>query len=235
MTASSRTAASINQMGDHIVSYFSLRKDNDLLNDEICRLQAQVQDLQNRLEPAVERDSLCYRYADLDYRMIPAKVIDVTTDKQHNYLTLNKGTRDGIYEGMGVICNRGVVGIVSRVNERFAMVVPLIHTTLNLSSRLQQSGYMGFTHWEGFDSRHVQLLEIGRHIPVTEGDTVVTSGMTATFPEGIAVGVVDKIQLDDGDNYYNIRLRLSTDYTNLRYVQVLENAVKAEMDSLIAE
>jgi len=236
LTSANHVVASVNETLDNIVAYFHLRQDNAMLNAEITRLQLQVQDLQNKLEPIQEKDSMpdsvFYQYAHLGYRVIPAKVIDITTHQEHNYITLNKGLRDGVQSGMGVIANGGVVGVVNQVNESFSLVVPLIHTSINVSARIQTNGQIGFTHWEGHDIGHVQLMEIGRHIPAEEGDTVLTSGLTATFPEGLMVGVMDKVRLEEGDNYYQIRVRLNTDYHHLRYVQILDNTKSYELDSL---
>lgn len=228
--------AGINEAGANTADYFQLSRQNEQLNEQICRLQTEVQQLHNQLEQYTEdscwQDSTTYRYAHLGYRILPAKVIDITTHQEHNYLTLNKGTRDGIATGMGVICGSSIVGVVSKVNEHFSMVVPLIHTSINISARIKKNGQIGFTHWNGIQTHYVQLMEVGRHIPVEEGDTVVTSGMTSTFPEGLMIGVTDKVHLDEGDNYYNIRLRLSTDFGKLNYVQVLDNTMRSELDSL---
>jgi len=235
-TSSNRMVAGVNSMGDDIAAYFRLGRDNEQLNVEITRLQLQVQALQNELEPIREKDSVpdstYYQYAHLGYTIIPAKVIDLTTNQQHNYLTLNKGQRDGIQAGMGVIANGSVVGIVSGVSDQFSLVVPLIHTAINVSARIKKNDQIGFTHWEGHDISHVGLMEIGRHISVEEGDTILTSGLTSTFPEGLMIGVMDKVRLEEGDNYYQIRVRLNTDFHHLRYVQVLGNAMSYELDSL---
>lgn len=236
LTASNQVVAGVNAMGDNMLSYFRLRKDNEQLNEQISRLQAQVQFLQNTQEQLEEqKDTTTYRYAHLSYQFIPAKVIDLTTNQEHNYLTLNKGARDGVEVGMGVVCNQGVVGVVSRVNERFALVVPLIHTGINSSARIKKNRQIGFTSWKGHNYRHINLAEIGRHIAVEEGDSVVTSGMTTTFPEGVMIGVVEKVRLNEGDNYYDIRMRLATDFRKLRYVQVLRNTAKKEMEELLSD
>lgn len=236
LTSSNQLISDVNATGDDIVSYFRLRKDNEQLSEQISRLQEQVQSLENALEPLKENaDTTAYKYAHLNYQVIPAKVIDLSTNQEHNYLTLNKGKRDSIEVGMGVVCSQGVVGVVSRVNERFALVVPLIHTGINQSARIKKNGQIGFTSWQGHDYRHINLAEIARHIMVEEGDSVITSGLTSTFPEGIMIGVVEKARLDEGDSYYNIRMRLTTDFRKLHYVQVLRNTAKNEIDELMVD
>ncbi|MCQ2341434.1 MAG: rod shape-determining protein MreC [Paludibacteraceae bacterium] len=239
ITSANQLVAGVNETGDNVAAYFHLRQDNDALNSELANLQMQMQDLQNQLEYYQETsalpDSTRYHYAHLGYQVIPAKVIDLTTHQEHNYLTLNKGLRDGVQSGMGVIANGSVVGVVNQVNDYFSLVVPIIHTNINISARIHKTDQIGFTHWLGHDIRHVQLMEIGRHVLVSEGDTVLTSGITATFPEGLMVGVMDRVNLDEGDNYYNIRLRLTTDFHHLRYVQILNNTLSPQLDSLYNE
>jgi len=238
-TSANRLVAGINETGDDVAAYFHLRQDNEELNTEITRLQIEVQELQNRLEREQEKDSISdstfYQYAHLGYQIIPAKVIDITTNQEHNYLTLNKGLRDGIQSGLGVMANGSVVGVINQVSQNFSLVVPLIHTGINVSARIQQNGQIGFTHWLGHDVNHVQLMEIGRHIPAEEGDTVLTSGLTSTFPEGLMIGIMDQVSLNEGDNYYDIRVRLATDFHHIRYVQVLSHPLNAELDSLLHE
>ncbi|MCQ2310845.1 MAG: rod shape-determining protein MreC [Paludibacteraceae bacterium] len=223
LTSSNSIIAGIHETEDNIGSFFRLHKDNELLNNEICRLQLEIQTLHNQLENVQEDSGYC---------VIPAKVIDLATNQTHNYLVVNKGRRDSITPGMGVVCGENIIGVVSKVNERFAQVIPLIHPRLNISARIKNNNQIGFTHWSGPSSTHVDLMEIGRHISVTEGDTIITSGMTATFPEGLMIGVVDKVDLDGGDNYYTIRLKLSADYKSLRYVQILDNPIRNALDSL---
>ena len=234
MTAANSVSAGVNGGADYMAQYFGLRSDNMQLNDEVCRLQAEVERLTNLLEGQTETDSAAagYQYAHLGYQMIPAKVIDIATGNERNYLTLNKGLRDHIEVGQGVIEGNSVVGIVSSVNEHFSLVVPVIHIGTHLSSRIAKNGYIGFTRWSGVDSRHAQLTEIGRHIEVTPGDSVITSGLTATFPEGLMIGVIERADLDEGDDYYRIRMRLTTDFKRLRYVQVLANPMADEMQSI---
>ena len=236
LTASNQLVAGINSVGDNMVSYFRLRKDNERLNEQISSLQEQIQSLENALEPLKENaDTTAYKYAHLNYQVIPAKVIDLMTRQEHNYLTLNKGKRDSIEVGMGVVCSQGVVGVVSRVNERFSLVIPLIHTGINQSARIKKNDQVGSTSWSGHDYRHINLADIGRHVMVEEGDSVVTSGLTPTFPEGIMIGVVEKARLEEGDSYYNIRMRLTTDFRKLHYVQVLRNPAKEEIEELLSD
>ena len=221
-SGANRMVAGINNIKTNVAEYFGLRAINTELAEENARLKAELILLANNVEVATERDS-GYVYSHLDWEYIPAKVIGTSINKQHNYLTINKGLRDSIKVDMGVIGANGVVGIVSAVGEKYALVVPVIHTKISISSRLKSNGQIGGTSWDGRNYQYVNLTEIARHIEVNQGDTVVTSGLTKIFPEGLMVGEVYKTKLRDGDNYHKTQVKLSTDYKSIKYVQVLSN------------
>ena len=221
-SGANRIAAGTNNIKTNVAEYFGLRAANAELAEENARLKAELMLLANDMEVVAERDS-GYVYSHLDWEYIPAKVIGMSTNKQHNYLTINKGARDSIKVDMGVIGADGVVGIVSAVGEKYALVVPIIHTKISISSRLKSNGQIGGTSWSGRNYRQVNLTEMARHVAVNQGDTVVTSGLTDVFPEGLMVGVVSETELGAGDNYHQTVVELSTDYKALKYVQVLHN------------
>ena len=221
-SSANRLVAGIEAIQTNIVEYFRLRKDNQVLAEENAYLKTQLMLLANQEEVTLERDSQ-YIYSHLDWEYIPAKVIDISTNKQHNYLTINKGARDSIQVDMGVVSKDGVVGIVSAVGERYALVVPIIHVGMNLSCRLKTNNYIGRTQWNGIRYDEVALEDISRHVAVNEGDTVVTSGLTNVFPEGIVVGVVAETTITEHDNYHRTKLHIATDYKTIKYVQVIKN------------
>ena len=221
-SSANRMVAGTNNIRTTIVEYFQLRAENEELAAENAKLKAELMQQANEMEAAAERDSQ-YVYSHLDWEYIPAKVVGITTNKQHNYLTINKGLRDSIEVDMGVVGADGVVGIVSAVGEKYSLVVPIIHTKISISSRLKNNGQIGGTAWDGRNCHYVNLTEIARHIDVNQGDTVVTSGLTEVFPEGVMVGEVYETSLGQGDNYHQTVVKLSTDYKSLRYVQVLRN------------
>ena len=221
-TSANYITASLQNVQTSVKDYFHLHDQNEQLAEENARLKTQLMLQANSHEYNTERDSQ-YIYSHLNWEYIPAKVIGLTTNKQHNYITINKGARDGITIDMGVVGKEGVVGIVSAVGEKYALVVPLIHTQMNISCRLKRNAQIGGTQWKGRDCYHVQFTDISRHISIEKGDTVVTSGLTPIFPQGILVGVVEETKLSDTDNYHHTTLRLFTDYKHLEYVQVLHN------------
>lgn len=213
-----------------ITGYFGLRAENSELAEENAILRNRLNELEN-LSENVNMDSL-YRYAQYDLRYIPAKVVQMTTTQQHNYLTINRGERDGVYVGMGVRNHDGVVGIVRTVGGKYSVVQPVINTHTNLSCRFAKNDYVGTLQWNGYSSRFANLTDVAAHMVVNQGDTIVTSGLSPIFPAGIPVGVVEEAVLADGASYYTIRIRLTTNFRRLKYVELIENTDWKEIETL---
>jgi rod shape-determining protein MreC len=224
------------QTWSNVSDYFFLRSENERLVAENVELQNYITRLENQLEGLFESqlpDTVpAYVYAEKDLRYIPAKVINFSTSSQRNYLTLNKGARDGVEENMGVVDQDGVVGIVRAVSDRFSVVIPVINNAFSVSCRFLSNDKLGPLHWDGIDYRYAQLEDIARHVEVHEGDTLVTSGLSDAFPEGVRVGVVEKAELGESDAYYHIKVRLAADFHRLGYVQIIQNRALIEQRQL---
>lgn len=224
------------QTVDNVFDYFFLRRENDRLVAENVELQNYITRLENQLEGMRETqlpDTVpAYVYAEKDLHYIPAKVINFSTSSQRNYLTLNKGARDGVEENMGVVDQDGVVGIVRAVSDRFSVVIPVINNAFSVSCRFLSNDKLGPLHWDGVDYRYAQLEDIARHVEVHEGDTLVTSGLSDAFPEGVRVGIVEKAELGESDAYYHIKVRLAADFHRLGYVQIIQNKALVEQRQL---
>ena len=163
---------------------------------------------------------------------LPAKVVQMTTGQLHNYLTINRGSKDGIQQRQGVRNEEGVVGIVRTVGPNYSVVLPIINTHSNLSCRFSKNDYIGTLQWDGKDSRFGQLTDVAAHMVVNIGDTIITSGLSPVFPEGIPVGIVENSVLKEGDSYYTIRVRLNTNFKRLKYVEIVQNGAQQELEEL---
>lgn len=160
------------------------------------------------------------------------KVVQMTMNGMRNYLTVNRGEEDGVYEGMGVRNEEGVVGIVATVGKHYAVVLPIINIETHLSCRFLKNDYIGTLQWDGRDTRFAELADVATHLEVNIGDTIVTSGLSTSFPAGIPVGVVEDCRLDEGASYYTVRVRLATDFRRLRYIEVIDNEDMEEIQGL---
>ena len=199
--------------------YFSLKGQNEALAKENAELRNQL----SALEAQLSGDSIYYK---------EGKVVQMTTNKLHNYLTINRGSRDGLVRGQGVINGEGVVGIVRTVGRNYSIVIPLINTHTNLSCRFAKNDYVGTLQWDGRDCRFAQLADVATHIDVQPGDSIVTSGLSNGFPAGIPVGIVENCTRKEGDSYYTIQVRLQVDFKRLRYIELVQNMNMNELEEL---
>ena len=160
------------------------------------------------------------------------KVVQMTMNGMRNYLTVNRGEEDGVYEGMGIRNEEGAVGIVATVGKHYAVVLPIINIETHLSCRFLKNDYIGTLQWDGRDTRFAELADVATHLEVNIGDTIVTSGLSTSFPAGIPVGVVEDCRLDEGASYYTVRVRLATDFRRLRYIEMIDNEDMEEIQGL---
>ena len=218
-STANRFVAWQNEIVSDVCGYFSLRTQNEMLAEENVALRNRLSEMDSVAGPSV-----------MHYET--AKVVQMTTDELHNYITINKGEKDGIMRGQGVRNSEGVVGIVRTVGRNYSVVLPIINTHTNLSCRFAKNDYIGILKWDGKDSRFAQLTDIAAHMVVNQGDTIVTSGLSPVFPEGIPVGIVENSLLKEGDSYHTIRIRLQTNFKRLKYVEVVQNAHQQELEEL---
>jgi rod shape-determining protein MreC len=161
-----------------------------------------------------------------------AKVVDNETNKTNNVLTIDKGTAHGIKPGMGVISATGVVGKVRFCSENYSVITSILHSQFMVSSKLVRSKEIGYAKWQGKDPNFVDMIDVSKYTKIFKGDSAVTSDQNSVFPPGIMVGKVETVTVNPNQTFYNITLRLATDFRNLSYVYVVQNQQLGEQDSL---
>ncbi|MCX6239687.1 MAG: rod shape-determining protein MreC [Bacteroidia bacterium] len=166
------------------------------------------------------------------YRFTTARIINNSINQQHNFITLNKGRHDGVKANMGVIANGQVVGLVFNVSENFSTVISLLNSRWKISAKIKRNDYFGSLSWDGKDYRRVQLNEVPYHVPVQNGDTVVTTGYSSSFPEGLVIGTISDFSIGTGSNFYRIEVMLAADFKNLVIVGLVENKQLNEIKQL---
>lgn len=214
-----------------VINYFSLSSVNRELAEENARLR--------KAFIGVGTDSLELQefitgqngfQGEFDF--IAARVINNSVHKQHNYITLDKGSTHGVRPDMGIATVNGVVGVVINVSESFSRAISLLNLRWNVSARLKRNNYFGSLSWDGKDYLHAQLNEIPFHVDLEIGDTIITSGFSSIFPEGIMLGEVESFSKEGGDNFYNIRVKLFVDFKSLVYVEIIESKKRNEIETL---
>ncbi len=235
LTSAGRAVSSVYKSGSMLSSYLNLRSINEDLNRRNAELQAEIaaqNELIERLHELGFRDTLVTGEGVRHFDFIVAHVINNSIARPFNYITINKGSLDGVRPELGVIDQNGVVGIVSNVGAGSARVISLLNPNFRLSCKIKKSDYFGSLVWDGKDPHEALLEELPRHTVFEPGDTIVTSGYSAVFPEGLPVGVIMPDNNEHNENFFTLRVRLLADFTTLGNVQVVLNNYRAELDSL---
>ena len=210
-------------------NYLSLKKQNDELALENSYLR---KELLNWQQAAMAEDST-FRpdTAGNGFRYTPSTIIKASTNTQHNYLIIDKGSEDGIKENSGIITSKGVVGIVDAVSKHYSYAISFLNTDLNISARLGKEGAVGPLAWDGKSTDGAILKEIPLQYKFAPGDTVYTSGYSTIFPPDIPIGVTGKSKIINGATN-EIHVTLFQNQSALRYVTVIENTNAGEIDAV---
>lgn len=232
LTSANIVVSSIYDKINSVTSYFYLRDINEDLQKRNAALELEVLALREIVKDykAQSMDSIQSPQSQYDY--ILSRVISNSISLQHNYITINKGTEDGVVSEMGVVDQNGVVGIVNVMGKKSSRVISLLNPNLRLSCKVKGSDYFGSLVWDGKSPNYAILEEMPRHVEFEKGDTIVTSGYSAVFPEGLNVGVIENQLTSGGDNFYSLRVRLLSDFSHLSTVRLIKNNMKEEYDAL---
>lgn len=214
----------------HVVNrYIGLKESNIELMARNAFLEKEVLRLKGHLD-RISVDSLSWQRLALDtversfpYDYKVARVVGNTMFAQDNYITLDLGTDDGVAQDMGVVSSNGIVGVVEAVGRKYCKVLPLINNRLHVSCKVQGSEYVGALRWDGGDIEHSQLVNLPKHLHYSVGDSVFTSGYSSIFPEHLYVGQIIDAGVSADDNFFAFRVKLSTDFSTLKYVYILSH------------
>lgn len=218
-------SGSIYKTSNGITSYFGLREENNTLIRENRKLRRQLFNIKNN--SSIELDS-----AKIDFEIIDAKIIKNSFTSPRNYLTLNKGEKQGIKQDMGVITTKGILGIVENTSNNFSTVQSILNTKSNINAKIKNTDYFGSLVWNAKDYTAVQLVDIPRLVPLKIGDTIVTGAMSSIFPENIPVGFIKEFNLNEAKSFYNIDIQLFNDMANVKNSYIISNKNRKEIIEL---
>jgi len=215
---------------NNITKYIAL----DAVNKQLVAENVQ---LRNRLKSSFFDDNVVVNTVDdtlnrIQYQYVSAEVINKSVNARNNYITINRGSKHGIKKGMGVICPKGVVGIVWNVSPDFASIQSLLHEDSKITSSVENTPYFGPLIWDGENPQIATLADIPNQINLKKGTRISTSGLSVTFPKGISVGKVIKAGVKGGGSFLDISVQLSTDFYALQYVYIIKNIFAVEQQNL---
>ncbi len=210
-----------------ISGYFGLSEENQKLVEENKQLRSL---LFNR----EQADTVQLDTTQLIYTITSGKVVKNSYADPRNYITIDRGRKDSIQPDMGVITQKGILGIVENVSGNYATVQSILNEKSNINAKLKNTDHFGSLIWDTERFNVVQLVDIPRLVPLTIGDTIVTGGMSSIFPENIPIGTIQKFDLDTANSFYRIDVQLFNDMTNIKNVYIVQNVDREEILELEA-
>ncbi|HLA53807.1 MAG TPA: rod shape-determining protein MreC [Flavitalea sp.] len=226
----------INTRYSNVEYYFHLKKTNELLaaeNEKLLNTQA------SNFQPAdtaikLIQDTIPYDTLGNKRRYLwrSARVVNNSVALQNNYITLHRGEKQGVTKDMGVIGPMGLVGMVVNTSENFSVVMSMLNRQSSVSAKLLKTDEIGKIQWDGASPSTVTMINIPKSAKVAKGDSVVTSGYSLSFPPDIMIGTVSEVIGEKSSNFYVLRVKPSTDFFSLKYVNVVSNLQSAEQKAV---
>lgn len=234
ISTSNSISGYFNERFSNVRKYWNLPEENLKLQKENAEIRAQLR--REKYSHVVDTSIVEDEVYEQRYRYIPALVVNNSTNNQNNYLTLNRGSKHGIKPNSAVISSDGIVGIVLRTSPRYSTVLSLLHRDTRVSAMIKRNGFFGSLVWKPNNSSNAMTLDaIPRHADVVVNDTIITSGYSSIFPEGIMIGVIDTFRFEGGSNFYTIDVQLNTEMNKIRNVYVVDDYLKEEQLELEKE
>lgn len=218
---------SIFELSSNTTSYFDLREENKSLLKENEILRRRLYNNQSSGTPIID--------STITYTVITGQVVKNSYANQRNYITINKGAADSISQDMGVITDKGILGIVENTSNGFASVQSILNDKSKINAKIKNSNHFGSLVWDTKSYTTVQLTDIPRLAPLTIGDTILTGASSSIFPENIPIGTISRFDLDNSKSFYFIDVKLFNDMTNIKNVYIIKNLNRKEVIELESE
>ena len=237
LTSANSVMGWVYNVSNNAISFIHLKKNNQLLLEHNALLESQIYQLKSQINKQVKEDSTELHGFATDsviqpqFNFIPAEVVNLSYSGNNNFITINKGLKDGVKPDMGVISQRGVVGVVSTATDNFSLVIPIINPMFRLSAKLNNSENYGSLSWNGNNTKDAQLSELPKHEGYNEGDTVVTS-FSRIFPKQLIIGYVRGVGESKDDNFNTFTVELATNFYSLQNVLIISDMYYEEQKEL---
>ncbi len=212
-----------------ISDYFRLKEKNRRLIEENEKLRNQLSLFSKETTPVIYIDTISFNRP---FTFIKGNVYRNDYSKADNYILINKGEKDSIKPDMGVITDKGIIGIVENTSKNYSRVISILNSNSRINAGLKKSNQYGSLMWNGKDPNIVQLETIPRQAVLKKGDTIITNGRSTIFPKGIGIGTILNYELDKNQSYYLIDVKLFNDMTDIGFVYAIKSNEAIEVKKL---
>ena len=236
LSSANKVTGEVYRLSNDVTSFFHLKGNNEELLERNAQLEQKVQLLKKQIT-TLSNDTATIESFTIDsiqptqFEFIPADVVNISISKFNNYITIDKGSLDGVKPDMGVISNDGVVGVVRSISKHFSVIIPIINPKFRLGAKLKNSENFGSIMWNGNSADIAQLTELPKHENFAVGDTVVT-GFSQIFPEGIIIGFSEELGASMDDNFKTFNISLATNFHTLQHVLIIDDKYHTERTTL---
>ena len=214
---------------DEGTSYLKLKQTNEQLVAQNKQLMEQLYGKQHGNNPVFRKVHDTIGGGQI-YTFVDGEIVYNSINRKDNYFTINRGRLQGVGPKMGVIAPKGIAGIVVNTTDNYALVQSVLSTNkIKINAALKNSGYFGTLTWRGENSRLMHLSDVPKYVPLKVGDTVVTDGKSAIFPQGIMIGRVAGYEVDSKTGFWDISVELSETMGNISKIYVVKNLKKSEV------
>ena len=236
-SSASAVAGKVYELESKMTEYLSMAKENEELTMRNLYQERQLDQLR-RLYAEATKDTTAAELKELEflsqYKLIQAKVVENSIHKLENLITIDKGRKDGVEPDMGVACGNGIVGVVYLVSDHYSVVISALNAASSrISCAIRGRGYFGYLHWYGGDPSVAYVEDVPRHAKFKLGEWMVTSGFSSIFPSGVQVGKIEQAYNSSDGLSYKLKVRLSTDFGNVRDVVFISDKSIAERAALM--
>ena len=217
---STQHTSSIHNYSASFSEYVALKETNNYLIEENAKLLSLLKNETSFIDSTLIRNK--------KYHYYPAKIINNSVSKRNNFITLNKGRKHGIKQGMGIITKQGVIGIVHSVSLNYAIAISLLHRKSAIGIQLKKNNHNGILKWKGFNYKSATISDFPNHIPINIGDTITTNSHSVIFPEGIHIGTVKNIKQNKSNGFFDVSVKLFEDFNKINYVYIIHSDESTE-------
>lgn len=229
LSSANEVSGKIHSWTSEVTGYFGLKEANKNISQTNARLSAENIRLKSIIE-SLTQDSLalqaCEQSTGDSLHLILTKVVNNSVIHANNFITINKGRADGIKEEMGVISGTGVVGIVYLSGDHYSIVLPILNSKSSISCKISRTDYFGSLHWDGISSQYAYIEDLPLHAEFSLGDSIITSGHSTVFPEGLHIGTIDDMTDSRDGQSFTLKVKLAADFARLRDLIIIDNSRK---------
>lgn len=223
-----------------ITGYFNLKQENE-------RLRAEHNRLYNLLPASFSSpDTSRIIFIDSLYKdtlgklrkfvFLDAAVANNSVNEENNYMTVFRGGKQGVKKDMAVISPSGIVGRVILVSDNYARVMSILNHNSKVSAVLKNTSYTGIVEWDGKDPQYVLFKGVPKSAKLKQGDSVLTSNLSGSYPPGIMVGTIQGFAAESSSsNFYSIKVKTATNFFTIQNVYLVENLLLSEQQRLEAQ